>query len=169
MKTTGHLVLYISENEDFELWRVLSQIPPEERSAFVKNALKTAIVQNNEARNSQDHGARQNNVLRLDKSAGQSPVMHEVAMEELGYSTIAAADEKVMRPLMDGIPQSRGNPRPEVDFDLVRMEELLRTGETRPKTSLPGLDFLLTNVIGEEDDEKVIEFVRKSQTASAEE
>jgi hypothetical protein len=50
MKTSGHLILYISENEDFELWRALAQISPEERASFVKSALKRALTQNNETR-----------------------------------------------------------------------------------------------------------------------
>jgi hypothetical protein len=72
MKTSGHLILYISENEDFELWRVLSQITPDERAAFVKTALKKALLPANDARNTPNSWAKQNNVLRMDNAQGQS-------------------------------------------------------------------------------------------------
>ena len=45
MKTSGYLVLYISENDDFELWRALCQFTPEERASVVKTALKKALLE----------------------------------------------------------------------------------------------------------------------------
>ncbi|UWG98785.1 hypothetical protein LPY66_08340 [Dehalobacter sp. DCM] len=177
MKTTGHLVFYISENEDFELWRALSQIPSEERSAFVKEALRSAILQPNDAQTDMRtsihrqpvNGNRPNTLLRFDRSAGsrdggssgsQYTPVSDLAMDELGYDAITEADDKVLlnihRPIED-------------DLEDTRIEELIHVSESRSKNTLPGLDFLLTNVIGEEDDENVIEFFRKNQTAAGEE
>lgn len=173
MKTTGHLVFYISENEDFELWRALAQIPPEERSAFVKEALRSAILQPNDDKNAVQNGVNRssasgiktNTILRFDRSTNsvsgvsQNTPVSDLAMDELGYDTIAEADDKMLLKMNRQIAD---------DDDDTRLEELMQVRESRPKSSLPGLDFLLSNVIGEEDDENVIAFFRRNQTAAGE-
>ncbi|NLI90871.1 MAG: hypothetical protein GX434_01320 [Peptococcaceae bacterium] len=180
MKTSGHLLLYISENEDFELWRVLSQISPEERAAFVKAALKKALLPGNDARNPSTSWARQNNVFRMDKSAAESP-LDELALEELGYSSLAATEEKVIKPFIAFSNEGKSNqkdifsigtmqdtPVEPDNLPQLQIDDLLQASQPTDKSMLPGLDFLLNNVIGEEDDEKVIEFIRNNRTASGE-
>ncbi len=172
MKTSGHLIFYISENEDFELWRVLSQISPDDRAAFVKSALRKALL-GNEGR-TPSHNWAKNNVLRMDKNFVDSP-MSELALEELGYHSVSAVSEEKIRALKN-FPEGRSskdyqmtvkNELPEED-NLLQLDELLQSSENMNHNSLPGLNFLLNNVIGEEDDEKVIEFIRNNQTASGE-
>lgn len=159
MKTSGHLIFYVSENEDFELWRVLSQISPDDRAAFIKNALKRAIAQDNTARNSNSYSGKQNNVFRMDKSGGDSPVA-DLALEELAYHTMAASEDKI-KPFSNQVRPTEGNSPGLINLNEL---ELFPDSEISGKSTLPGLDFLLNNVIGEEDDEKVIEFIRKSKS-----
>lgn len=167
MKTSGHLILYISESEDFELWRVLSQISPDDRASFVKSALKRALSQDNDSRNPNNTWAKQNNVLRMDKSALESPLT-ELALEELSFNTIAASEEKKIKPLKSLINEVRNNTKPQDEdkLNLINLKdlELYNGSESANNGTLPGLNFLLANVIGEEDDEKVIEFIKKSKT-----
>ena len=125
MKTSGHLILYISENDDLELWKILTQISPEERTVFVKNALKKAILQNS----SKSHEGIKSNIHNTER-----------IIEPL--AEVAAAD------------------RQEVDHDQLQFDELFLSSAITDKSSIPGLDFLLNNVIGEEDDENVIEFIK---------
>lgn len=180
MKTSGHLILYISENEDFELWRVLSQITPDDRAAFVKVALRKALLQGNDARSAANTWTKQSNVLRMDKSAVESPI-NDLALEEVGYHTLATSEEKNIKPLKYPSNEGRNNPRDlsygdsirnnlqeEETLDQLQFDELLPSFESQSKNALPGLNFLLTNVIGEEEDEKVIEFIRNNKTASGE-
>jgi hypothetical protein len=137
MKTSGYLVLYISENDDFELWRALCQIPPEKRAATVKAALQNWLLQEEAGIRAEKKAA----YTKLPESyVNQSPV-GELALEELG---------------LDLAPES-------LDFDLSAMEESLPISTARDKSPLPGLDFLLNNVIGEEDDEEVIEYFKKTR------
>ena len=133
MKTTGHLVFYISENEDFELWRILTQISPEERTAFVKNAIKKAIIQNSP---------------RYSNSSGitSMPKMERrPSFETKEFEYEAAASAKDNEDHLSGL----------------QLDELIMTSDIpQDKGALPGLDFLLNNVIGEEDDEVVIDFIK---------
>lgn len=132
MKTTGHLVFYISENEDFELWKILTQISPEERTAFVKNALKKAIIQNSPK---YSHNSGISVIPKIERRTYKT--------EDYDYETAAAErhDQEHM--------------------SNIQLEELITSSEiSHNKTALPGLDFLLNNVIGEEDDEVVIEFIK---------
>ena len=175
MKTSGHLILYISESEDFELWRVLSQISPDDRAAFVKSALRKALSQGNEARNAGNSWAKQSNVLRMDKSAVENPIT-DLVLEELGYNTLAAAEEKI-KPLKYLANEVKNNSREansgagrknnlqeEDNLNLINLNDLELFPDSEKSGPLHGLDFLLSNVIGEEDDEKVIEFIRKSKS-----
>lgn len=172
MKTSGHLILYISENDDYELWRVLSQISPEDRAAFVKTALKKALSQGSDSRNNANW-LKQNNVFRMEKNGADGSVA-EIALEELGYNTLAATEEKIKpfkyfeednRSSEKVSPMLKQNSQDDA-FDLADLGELeiLPASEIQHKTSLPGLDFLLSNVIGEEDDEKVIEFIKRKKS-----
>jgi hypothetical protein len=178
MKTSGHLILYISENEDFELWRVLSQISPDDRAAFVKTALRKALLSGNDSRNS-PNWTKQSNVLRMEKSYVDSPVT-DLALEELGYHSLAGAEERV-KPLRNLTNEGRHagrdhlsevsyrpNVQDEDNLSSMQLDELLKPNDSVNKNTIPGLSFLLTNVIGEEDDEKVIEFIRNNKTASGE-
>lgn len=124
MKTTGHLILYISETEDYELWRILVQISPEERTTFIKKALKKAVA---------------------TQTASPSPVEKNIPVHlntEANHLTAAAAEPE------------------DEQSDQLRFDELFLSSVLPDKKDLPGLDFLLHNVIGEEDDEMVIEFFR---------
>ncbi|RNC28746.1 MAG: hypothetical protein AWM53_01187 [Candidatus Dichloromethanomonas elyunquensis] len=179
MKTSGHLLLYISENEDFELWRVLSQISPDDRTAFVKSALKKALLQGNEARNTSSRWAKQNNVFRMDKSITENPI-DELALEELGYSSLTSSEDKMIKSLK-AFSAERTTPKDIFDTGSLQkdaaeedrledfhIDDLLQTPSSSNKSTLPGLDFLLNNVIGEENDEKVIEFILSNKPAGGE-
>lgn len=177
MKTSGHLILYISENEDFELWRVLSQISPDDRAAFVKTALRKALLSGNDSRNA-SNWPKASNVLRMEKSFVDSPI-NDLALEELGYHSLAGAEERVKpmrnfanegRPGRDHLSEvsNRPNVQEEDNLSSMQLDELLKPSDSSNKNNIPGLSFLLTNVIGEEDDEKVIEFIRNNKTASGE-
>lgn len=149
MKTTGHLIIYISESEDFELWRALSQISPEERSALVQSVLKKALLQGNDSRNSASLGKNKN--LRPNRNLPDDTI-GDMALDELGYSSLAAANEKVLRKYNSF----------EQDDNSLTLDDLLQSDESMKKGPLPGLDFLLTNVIGEENDKEMIEFIRNT-------
>lgn len=139
MKTSGHLILYISENEDFELWKILTQISPEERTAFVKSALKRAIAHNS-SRNPQQTS------LDSTQSTERRKPDPPVHIEQFNHQ--AAATEESY----------------EEDANQLQFDELFLTSELTENSSIPGLDFLLNNVIGEEDDEMVIEFIKNRIT-----
>ncbi len=49
--------------------------------------------------------------------------------------------------------------------DLDDLSSFIQPAEPQAKSSIPGLNFLLTNVIGEEDDESVVEYIKKARTA----
>ncbi|KUO58859.1 MAG: hypothetical protein APF84_14090 [Gracilibacter sp. BRH_c7a] len=138
MKTSGHLILYISENEDFELWKVLTQISPEERTAFVKSALKRALI-SNVPRSS--NNTRINNIQSTENKKFDTPVN----VQQFSYQ--AAATQEV-----------------DEEDDQLQFDELFLSPERRDDSTIPGLDFLLNNVIGEEDDEMVIEFIKNRMT-----
>lgn len=139
MKTSGHLILYISENEDFELWKILTQISPEERTAFVKNALKRALAHNNST--NPNHSST--NYHGTEKSKPSPPVNFEE------FSHQEAATRELI----------------EEDTNQLQLDELIlsSSSEFTDNSSIPGLDFLLNNVIGEEDDEMVIEFIKNNR------
>lgn len=153
MKTSGHLILYISENEDFELWRVLAQISPEDRAAFVKAALKKAVL--NESRPAAGNWAKKNNGYRPEIRGEESPV-HALALETLGYDETAAQGEE---------EQLRYSAQEQVmeDLNLRQLDEFIDSPRSTNKKYLPGLDFLMNQVIGEEDDEQVRDFIRKNK------
>lgn len=176
MKTSGHLIFYISENEDFDLWKVLSQISPDDRAAFIKSALKSALTQGNDSRQTMNW-TKQNNVFRMEKGGADGPAV-DLAMEELSYHTLAAAEEKI-KPLKFLTNEMKNSPREsnhtfskqvssadDDSFSLINLNdlELYPDSEKNNNRPLPGLDFLLNNVIGEEDDEKVIDFIRKNKS-----
>jgi hypothetical protein len=185
MKTSGRILLYISENEDFELWRVLCQISPDERAALVKSALKRALLPASDGRNANSNLAdtwlKPNNARRIDKNIEENPPA-ERGLQESGYfSQTAAADENTMRPFQalatEGRGMGRENPasmpkagdHPGEDNLLdLELEDIFQSPPTPLKGSLPGLNFLLNNVIGEENDEKVIDFIRSNRPASGE-
>lgn len=163
MKTSGHLIFYISENEDFELWRVLTQISPEDRAAFIKGALKKALFQHD-----------------MKPSASKPPVargplgdtsLSELALEELGYSAIASSLEKDLDPLNYFSDRGSGaSDDPDLDIfgndeemGILQFDELLKPADKALSRPIAGLDFLLSNVIGEESDEEVIDFFRKKR------
>lgn len=143
MKTSGHLILYITENEDFELWKVLTQISPEERTAFVKNALKKAILQNSQSH----HDTTKVNKSFSPERTYTEPFINEQVLEESYYPKNVAIEEQVEHQTEDETNQ-------------LQFDELFLSSVLTDKSSIPGLDFLLNNVIGEEDDEIVIEFIK---------
>ncbi len=138
MKTSGHLILYISENEDFELWKILTQISPEERTAFVKSALQRALT----STSSRTTDYSINNTHSIENKQSTPPVNIE------GFNQQAAATKE---------PEQE-------DANQLQFEELFLSSEVTDSNSPPGLDFLLNNVIGEEDDEMVIEFIKNRIT-----
>jgi hypothetical protein len=178
MKTSGYLIFYISENEDFELWRALSQLSADDRTAFVKSALWKALTQDTDSKKSTNNWVKQNKVLRIGKNGAES-LINDLVLEEIGQKTMAVSEEKEINPLKYLTNEARNNFREvsngalentsfqeDDNQSLIHLEELelLQTSETMNKGPLPGLDFLLSSVIGEEDDEKVIEFIRQSKT-----
>lgn len=146
MKTSGHLIFYISENEDFELWRVLSQFPPDDRAAFVKAALKKAVLMRSDTGN------------KLANSVPNNPIS-DLALEGLADSHILTAEEK------EALKYFEHEQDEDVeDLDELQFDDLLQASESMATTTLPGLSFLLNNVIGEEEDEEVIAFIRNNKT-----
>jgi len=146
MKTSGYLIFYLSENDDFDLWRVLSQIPPEERAATVKAALRKELLQ--ERGNPQPQP--QFRAFNTGKALPDSPVA-DLALEDLGLHLAAAAEDEAL-----GKAES---------LEFFELDDFLRPSESLPKQSFSGLDFLLNNVIGEEDDESVIAYIKKSKAS----
>lgn len=163
MKTSGHLIFYISENEDFELWRVLSQLSADDRAAFVKSALWKALKQDVNSKKTTKNWAKQNNILRIGKN-GAETLINDLVLEEIGQNNMAASGEKT-NSLHYLTNEAGQNFEEEDNQDFAQLEELelLQTSEKENKNLLPGLDFLLSNVIGEEDDEKVIKFLKQSK------
>lgn len=175
MKTSGHLIFYISENEDFELWKVLSQIPSDDRAAFIKSALKKALIQETNSKNISNNWIKHSITQRIDQSRADN-ALSEIALEEIGYDAIAASEENIMKPILKNLNNesreltnnvsnifSKGTGiSVEESISLNQLDELMQTTESM-QSNLSGLNFLLNNVIGEENDEKVIDFLRKSK------
>jgi len=170
MKTSGHLILYISENEDFELWRVLSQISPDDRAAFVKSALKKSLFTGNEARSTSANAnwTKQHPVLQSDNSTLDNPI-NELALEGLVGSQLVTDEEKEALIFFDNEKEegqdAQEDGQEDENADALRFDDLLQSSESS-NTTIPGLSFLLANVIGEEQDENVIEFIRNNKTTS---
>ncbi|HHV65810.1 MAG TPA: hypothetical protein GXX46_12200 [Peptococcaceae bacterium] len=169
MKTSGYLILYISESEDFELWRALTQLSPDERAAFVKSALKKALGKGSDLRPNSPW-SKQDSFYKSEKS-GEQGLLNDLAIEELGYNE--PESELTLKPLhyfYNEIVNTREGNKPEGNarhedgehLDLVKLNQAEANHGLDPVTK--GLNFLLNNVIGEEDDEKVIEFIRKAKT-----
>ena len=140
MKTSGHLILYISENEDLELWKILTQISPEERTAFVKSALKRALANNSPT------NPNYSNINSLQSTEKRKS--NPVHIEGFNHQTAATKEPD------------------EEDANQLKFDELFLSSSSAltDNSSIPGLDFLLNNVIGEEDDEMVIEFIKNRIT-----
>lgn len=172
MKTSGHLILYISENEDFELWRALAQLSPEERASFVKSALKRALAQSNDALINNARDKHNNYNLRSEKSAAES-LLPDLTLEDLSFRD-QVLDENVFKPLQYLNNETKNGMREidKLERDTREREEnhlgLINLNQLETKVGSDsvnkGLSFLLNNVIGEEDDEKVIEFIRKAKS-----
>jgi hypothetical protein len=169
MKTSAHLIIYISENEDFELWKVLSQMPSEERVAFIKSALKHALAQSDDL-SSAFYGEKKYSIPFRKGISVQSQA------EEKVFDEIAASDEKTIKPFKLGTDNGTKPENPEHNtvnnnqdedgLDGIQIDELFQSTELDQDGVPPGLNFLLTEVIGQEDDETVIEFLKKNMTAT---
>ncbi len=145
MKTSGYLILYISENDDLELWRALSQISSEERASVVKSALRRALLGE---KNSGTGGSAKHNIQNRTERSIESPAA-DLALDELGMDQIqSVSDEELIK--LDRL-------------DLVELDDFLHEADLPGRSSLPGLNFLLTKVIGEEDNEEIIEYIKKSK------
>lgn len=168
MKSSGHLIVYISENEDFELWKVLSQLPSDDRTAFVKFALKKALQETN--------SKKSNLRTNISNSSGVDVGLTDLALDGIDYDALMNNEETVIKPLLEYfVKEAKVNSREtEVDtkndnFDevgalnLMSLDELLQSSDSI-QDSIPGLNFLLNNVIGEEDDELVIDFIKNSRS-----
>jgi hypothetical protein len=107
--------------------------------------------------------------------------LSDLALEELGYQTLAISEEKIIKPLKYFTQEGKNTARDpnnssfiqndyqeEENLQPLELDDLLQPPEPANRNMLPGLDFLLNNVIGEEDDEKVIDFIKSSKTASGE-
>lgn len=183
MKTSGLLIFYISENEDFELWKALSQIPPDERASYVKTVLNKALTNANQKStgNYKQSGSKQyNNNFNTEKNIIDNG-LNNFIIDEVTYSSGVATDETVIKPLqylfnnaigsendknLIKAPKSTNtNSSSETHFELLQLDELYSQSQSA-ENSLPGLDFLLNNVIGEENDEKVIEFIKNRKRSS---
>lgn len=160
MKTSAHLIIYISENEDLELWRVLSPKSPEERTAFIKNALKNALIKLEESGKAYSGNIKPSNIHRT-----VHPLAEQNAPEE-----IAASEERIIKPLKllartdpDNTANSAENENlAEDNLNQIQFEELYLSEIPEQDSAPPGLNFLLTEVIGQEDDETVIEFFKRN-------
>ena len=173
MKTIGHLVIYISEDEDFELWRFLAQLPSDDRVSFIKTALKAALDQNN----SYQLVSNSNNVFynnSQDSLGKGDSFIDTIARAKIGFDDLAKSEEIT---ITKSSPENHIDQKPENsrssdshrstssednDLELIGLDDLIQSSETTPR----GLDFLLNNVIGEENDESVIAFIKNSKPSS---
>ncbi|NLL51106.1 MAG: hypothetical protein GX248_00165 [Peptococcaceae bacterium] len=191
-------MLYISENDDFELWRALCQFTPEERASVVKTALKKALLEEYSSQSasrqlSPDHESPSavRNPLKsgADISGDITPksVFGFTAPKSLAQSSVTPVPEApspeiagavASYPINDLILDDLGTELidPQINEDLTSSELtdlndlsiFIQSEESPDKNSIPGLNFLLTNVIGEEDDETVVEYIRKMRASNDE-
>jgi|GEM_PF-1543349 len=188
MKTSGYLVLYISENDDFELWRALCQFTPEERASVVKEVLKKGLlspIQNQTTSNpsfSNQESSFTSNQLRPETEIPKYPTPKSafgfnaqsaatLAPEVADHKTAGASSSASSSPLEDLVFDEFGTGLADsltdeelTNSELTDFNELnifLQPEDSPRKSSIPGLDFLLNNVIGEENDETVVEYIRR--------
>jgi len=83
MKTSGYLILYISENDDPELWNAFSRISSDERASFVKSALRKALM-----KDAGNTAATHSSVFRNGNNSGESPAV-ELALDDLEIDLMA--------------------------------------------------------------------------------
>ncbi|ADY56144.1 hypothetical protein Sgly_1847 [Syntrophobotulus glycolicus DSM 8271] len=176
MKTSGLLIIYISENEDFDLWRVLSQVSPEERNASVKNALRSTLLKNNNAF-----------IPQIRKETGvpqDAGVLKEVAasQDQAGIPKSLIQETEILDSEISNqvtgstIPQFNSfnledfnlndlyseKPATQISFELVETAETPAPSEEQ--TVLPGLTNLINN-IGEEEDPVLVDFIKSKREA----
>lgn len=157
MRTAGYIVISISESDDYDLWKALAQIHPEKRTAFLKEALSKAIkqevpVETNFASVTGPPTERKKNFFDLDAP-------NEDNRKPATLNNIQTVD----RYQLDNVLKPNDTPTTilgEEDQTLMQLNELFKDSESR-QNNMSGLSFLLNNVIGVENDEKVIDFIRR--------
>lgn len=158
MKSTGLLVFYISENEDHELWKALASKTPDERTLIVKNILRKALANSNNINTSGSTGQVKGNEeitfedFAVDPKTIPAGIYDELFDNIIDYDSIKARQQS---PARDS--DSKHQPG-----DSLKYEELYSTNANTNSNSgfIPGLDHVLNNVIGEEDDQEVIEYFK---------
>ncbi|NLM20462.1 MAG: hypothetical protein GX207_01755 [Peptococcaceae bacterium] len=190
--------MYISENDDFELWRALCQFTPEERASVVKTALKKTLLEEYSSQSApkqvppeQEPPFAAQNLLKsgagISGNTAPKSVFSFTSPKSLAQSSVTSGSEVSISetagavatsPINDLILDDLGTeliePQSNEDFissELTGLNDLsafIQPEESPDKNSIPGLNFLLTNVIGEEDDETVVEYIRKMKASNDE-
>jgi len=172
MKTTGHLVIFISEDEDFVLWRFLAQLPSDDRVAFIKSALNAALGQKGRQKNDSNH---KNNSSLHDFGKADN-FIDTLVRKKIEFDELDEIEE-IAKPLLENYnshkPKDLSNNEStkstiseDNKLEIIELEDLFQTVETKPSTTARGLDFLLNNVIGEENDESIIAFIKNNKSPS---
>lgn len=139
--------LYFDKSVEEDLWLALQQIDPEKRSSFIKETLKQVLVQ----KEWKDPFNNSHHTLSVDvpEFANMNSLKEELQI-----------DEQVAEP----------EPEPAIMFSL---EELFfttegSTSEDKPagsinsqvSTSISGYEYMMKHIIGIEEDETVLSFLR---------
>lgn len=161
MKTSGLLIIYISENEEFDLWRVLSQIPPEERNAYVKNALRSTLLKNKGVPvQAVAEVASSREPLRQEMDSAEAEILDRELSNQAEvriipeFNTLNLEDFNLNDLYADSSKQAKNV----ISFELAQTAQ--NTSGNGEKASVPGLANLLNSVIGEENDPMLLEFLK---------
>ncbi|KGK81964.1 hypothetical protein DP73_20960 [Desulfosporosinus sp. HMP52] len=142
--------LYFDKSAEEDLWLAIQQIDPEKRSSFIKEILKQVLVQKEwkEPFNNSHH------TLSLDVPE---------------FENVDSLQEE---PQIDE-QEAEAEPEPEIMFSL---EELFfttegSTSEDKPagsinsqvSTSISGYEYMMKHIIGIEEDETVLSFLRGNE------
>jgi len=177
MKTIGHLVIYISEDEDFELWRFLAQLPSEERVDFIKSALNAALAQ--EGRHLKNSSGKNefNNDSKYDVRKADN-FIDTLVRKKIEFNELTETEEMEMIKLeldnhnnkknedLINYESDRLTKLEDNKLELIELEELVQPTQTTSNVPTGGLGFLLNNVIGEEDDENIIAFIKNNKSST---
>lgn len=152
--------LYFDKSSEEDLWLALQQIDPEKRSSFIKETLKQVLVQK-EPFNTSHH------TLSVDVPEFEN--MDSLKEEpQIDKQEVEAEPESELELELE--PSLDLEPEPAIMFSL---EELFFTPESsttedkpagsinsQVSTSISGYEYMMKHIIGIEEDETVLNFLR---------